>query len=67
MEKMRGRGVEKGSVKDKEGEESRRLTEKKKVMSDEKEILLREYEEKKNSLRSKMERESLWCRDCLIP
>lgn len=40
---------------------------KKKVMSEEEGILLKEYEEKRHSLRNKMERESLRRRGCLIP
>lgn len=64
---MRGGGAEKDSVKDKEGDGSGRLAEKKKVMSEEEGILLKEYEEKRHSLRNKMERESLRRRGCLIP
>lgn len=41
-------------MKDKEGEKSRRLAEKKKVMIEEEGILLRQYEEKKMKLKNKM-------------
>lgn len=52
-------------MKDKEEEESRRLTEK--VISEEEGILWREYEEKKSNVTYKMKSDSLWCRGHLIP
>ena len=51
---MRGRGAEKGSVTDKEGEEWKAV---RRVMHEEEGILLREYDERKNSLRNKREGE----------